>query len=444
MPQQSQDLQKASNLNVGTNRSEIIKNEQTKATSLVEIGKPYSFRDEVDPDQGVRKLLEKKMGVMDIVPCHWRFPVVEVENAFQLLSTHIYFDEAIKQFQNACQLYGLEEPEKYNGVRLFTTDHTQSADDIVSNYDQSLFESAIDSIRTNYRHFATFREASKVWRSGTSNPTVSAEQGAKIAREKFNIDASAESPIASVMASGANLVLMGNKISFPKIWRDSTYDPHITINIRLFSPYGHPDAIKQFLIRPLLYLILLLSPKTNDGMSYGHPNPLHVRGYGLTYLDIAYVSQLSWKRGGDDSSFTIYRQPTTIDVSINLHSLIGGFAYYNEKIPPHETKFGHANVAMDETITGARQVSFPTAGQIINSLRPFQYKPGVGNGGVGGGGHMDNWMKMASMVPPESQQFDPMSMINTSATNMVNSINDAIQSGKNTINQVMTGIGTLS
>ncbi|MFW6219374.1 MAG: hypothetical protein ACOC1K_03730 [Nanoarchaeota archaeon] len=370
---QSNQMEVNSNLDSG---KKTASNTQEKAgpidTNIINIGRPYSFRPEVDATGTVKSLLEKKMGIVEIVPCKWQYPVTDKDSTKVL--PQVQFQEAIQVFKDCCGSYGLNP--MYSGVRLHLTDKTASTDDITNSYDINMFQEKIDSMRTGIRALQAARNFGKLTQSAVSDPMSAAKQATS------NIDSSAKEFVKQNQGTSnaaetiAELVLMGNKLSFPKIWRDSDYNPNININVRLFSPYGHPEAIKKFIVEPLCYIILLCSPKTGDGLTYGHPHSLHVRGYGMIDLKLAYASSISWRRGGDDSSFSIYRQPTTVDVSISLQALIGGFGYYYKNKPGTESNVSKLMTAHDSSVQNSSSVSFPTLGTIIDSFRPYDYHGG--------------------------------------------------------------------
>lgn len=339
---------------------------ESTATELLDIGKPYLFRNEVDPTGAVREFYERKMGIVEIVPCQWFYPVVEDDTV--TVKPKIVFEEAIRRYQEACGRYSLNTT--YNGLRLYLTDDTTSTDDITNAYESNLFQSKIDSLRTNYRHFRNMGSVGQFAQSMDGGVRDRVQKGADKLEEM-----GADSTIRRIGQTFAETVLMGQKLSFPKIWRDSNYNPNLNITVKLFSPYGHPEAIRDFIIEPLAHLILMCSPRTSDGLSFGYPPTLHVRGYGMVHLAAAYTSSISWRRGGNNSSFSLFRQPLVIDVTLNFQSLIGGFGYYTEteNMPADETHLNETTQSFDDQVRGNIDVSFATLGHILDSLRPFDY-----------------------------------------------------------------------
>ena len=349
-------------------------------TDMLDIGKPYLFRKEIDPNGIGKETLEKKMGIIEITPCKWNFPIPDVENIQSLKLSNISkpkvtFFDAIQQFQNDCGNYQLKN--NYSGIRLHLTQQSTS-DDIISNtYDPNVLESTIDTLRQT--KIGEIAKTLNRYDLGTGG-VVSGQIGQTLNSIGFTQNSGVGSAVTDSAKSITDVLLMQQKISFPKIWKDSDYTPNVSVRIKLFSPYGHPEAITKFIIAPLCYLLLLCSPKTNDGLSYGYPHSLHVRGYGFVHIPLAFPQSISWQRGGDDNSFSIYRQPTVVDVTLNLQGLISGFGYYTGKesnIPHSERTINALKYSVNDTHLYDTQVSFMTLGNIIDSFRPYLYNEGA-------------------------------------------------------------------
>lgn len=120
--------------------------------------------------------------------------------------------------------------------------------------------------------------------------------------------------------------MVGIQSAFPKVWRDSNYNNTSSFTIKLVSPSGHPDDIDAFIIKPLKHLILAASPITFDGIAYGYPPLWKVQAKGLVDMKLAAIITLSIARGGQDTVFNRYNQPTNIDVRIVVEPIVQGFA----------------------------------------------------------------------------------------------------------------------
>jgi hypothetical protein len=83
------------------------------------------------------------------------------------------------------------------------------------------------------------------------------------------------------------------------------------------------------------------------------------------------ISNITLRRGGNDTSFNIYKQPLTIDVSLDFNYLVKGFAAYTyeSKSNSDENLFGTAeDYEYIQRENG--DTALPTLGHIVKSLRP--------------------------------------------------------------------------
>jgi hypothetical protein len=186
--------------------------------------------------------------------------------------------------------------------------------------------------------------------------------------------------LKSVAAVGSDIVMKGNKMTFPKIWQSTTYNGHLSVNVRLVSPYGHPKAIKEFIMKPLSYLILLAAPQTINGVTYGGSIPITIKAYGLNYTVVGSIASITFRRGGSDSSFNLYRQPLTIDLSIEFQTLFDAFAVFDPSVISGLKT--DKDIFQDDLLTNPGSLNFynqsnknnlmVSLGTILASLRPVQ------------------------------------------------------------------------
>lgn len=119
---------------------------------------------------------------------------------------------------------------------------------------------------------------------------------------------------------------IGIQSAFPKIWSRSSYNNTTSLTIKLVSPSGHPDDVDNFVIKPLMHILLAASPVTFDGITYGFPPLWNVESKGVQTSKLAGISMVSISRGGPDTLFNRYNQPTNIDVRIVVEPVVEGFA----------------------------------------------------------------------------------------------------------------------
>lgn len=315
---------------------------------MYEIGKPYAFNDVVDPYHRLSNYIKTKMSVVDLIPCQCELNFSKVrkieqgENPFEGGFFKISYDEKINLFNEICRIHGLGENNVYCGIRLFTTDGTTTTDSFNIQYGENLLQSPVNSLSDRVR------KLNEILRSiGLNSAAVMenlAARGGDLAKkgaESLNASPEVAENVRKMVASMGEVLLKGNRVSFPKIWQNTTYTNTLNAQIRLVSPYGHPDAVKKFIIKPLMFLLILASPHTIDGMSYGDAMPLTIKAYGMNYTALGTISNITLRRGGNDTSFNVYRQPLTVDVSIDFQTLLDGFAVYKplpQNLKQYETQ----------------------------------------------------------------------------------------------------------
>lgn len=390
----------------------LFKIQSVENLRLFRIGKPSGFSKRVDPDSRIKWYMESKMNVIDIIPCDYMIPLNKALETFgeegtktdivDALTPHISYGAAVKEYQKICGLYGLEEG--YGGLRLYLTDETTSTDDFTNTYTPNIIDTGFNKLRDMTKW------AREIGRSVSSNYDEASRKYGRIGGEKAaelagtavdfatglaGFDTELASKLKILGGAVGEAIAAGNKISWPKLWSDSTYTPNISAVVKLVSPYGHPDAIKEFIIKPLMHLLIMAAPRTGDGISYGHTPKITLKGYGMAHLPLAQISNINLRKGGADTSYNIYRQPLSVDVSLQFQSLVDGFAVFDKESIMHKSTYTDSEkITLDiNTARGGKLTFFPTLGTIVDSLRPvainkivtkhniqdLPFTPGLGN-----------------------------------------------------------------
>ena len=68
------------------------------------------------------------------------------------------------------------------------------------------------------------------------------------------------------------------------------------------------------------------SPITFDGVSFGYPPIWKVETEGLGTSNLSAITAMTISRGGQDTMFNRYNQPTNVDVRLTVEPLVQGFA----------------------------------------------------------------------------------------------------------------------
>ena len=362
--------------------------------SLFKIGRPCTLPESIDPGGRICSLLRSKMSIIDITPCNYNVDLKQIAEDAQnrigldaLLPT-IDYAEAMESYQLSCKGYSV--PSDFVGVRIYTTDDTSCSDNLSNSYDQNFFSEAMNqasSLFSNFNSFSssvTSKQTEKLASSavgatkdlvGNTVNNMSGMFGAN--PEQSNV---ASNVAAALAGQAVEFAMRGSKVQLPQIWNNTSYDVSTNLNFKLVSPYGHPLAIKEFIIKPLIYLYLLASPRTTDGVSYYRPPVVTVNAYGISYMPLASISNISLRRGGMDTSFNLYKQPLSMDVTLTVTPLVSGFAAFTQEKngPDHIEKDAFLNCEMPLDYTGKSKTSLSkatgvgTLGKLIQSLRPTQ------------------------------------------------------------------------
>jgi len=361
---------------------ELVEPISVSGLKLFKIGKPSAFSRDVDPKNRIQEYIESKMSVIDLIPCDYLLPLAKAFvskdkdgkiDVIDALAPAISYQQAVERFQIVSKVYGL--PEGFGGIRLYLTDETTSTDEFSSSYTDNILKSAFNSAIDRTRVFRDFgrsvTSAYDEWARGMGEKIGGGAGGVgeTIAGAfGLNID------LTNLGASIGAAVAAGNKISLPKLWSDSSYAPNLSAVVKLVSPYGHPSAVKEFIIKPLMFLLIMAAARTSDGISYGQSPKMTVKGYGTANLPLAHISSISLRRGGADTSFNIYRQPLSIDLSIQFQSLMDGFAVFTKETKDAKNKKIYKDtdqiIADLDVATAGQRALFPTLGTVVDSLRP--------------------------------------------------------------------------
>ncbi len=420
---------------------------------MEEIGAPFKFSELVDPQQRAHNFLRSRMQIIDLFPCSYgiNFNKLSEEKSeksqqfdISALAPRFNYEREMERYSKICVNYGLDPTM---GLRLFLTDETTVTDQINNQFENSFFQGTIDSLKNN------LQSISDVGRS-VFGDTIDSKMEGKLNEWKANVN----SPAYSALVDTAKILLQGKRISLPKIWNTSDYRPAFTAIVKLVSPYGHPHAIKKFIIEPLLYLLILSSPKTTEGVAYGRPFGVTVKAYGITKINLASISSMTVTRGGGDSAFTVFKQPLIVNISLEFTSLIEGIASYDEHdIVPYEKSQieGVDEVGTLKHNKSSLEISrslLPTVGDLVNSMKPVNEMPGIikenEQGGVRDlnlvGGKMGPDPSLSSLIRDTIIEQTPLNEVITVAGDTVKSQlgGVGVSAGLPLVNSLADAVGT--
>jgi hypothetical protein len=354
---------------------------------LFNIGRPVKFNQYVDKYHRFSNYLKSKMSVIDLIPVDYGIDFQKIARAVSkndtsskdsnIASMYSFgYNKKIELYRKLCLHHGLST---YSGIRLFTTDDTTSVDSIQVSYKDNTFQGLTDKLSEKFSDFRDVAQSvlGSNYKEFAEGVTAAGMEATGTLASKYG---DKWSNILSGLASVAgDIVTKGNKMTFPKIWQNTSYNNALSVNIRLISPYGHPKAVKEFILKPLSYLILLAAPQTINGVTFGGNIPITIKAYGMGQYIIGAISSITLRRGGGESSYNLYKQPLVFDVSIDFQTLFDAFAVADPSIQ---------NINMDKNIFNDSIFSEPSAlnlynksnnnqlmislGTILTSLRPVK------------------------------------------------------------------------
>jgi hypothetical protein len=319
---------------------------------LMEIGNFIKLDPNIDQESRVTDYVRNNLAVVDLLPVDYNLTIGNLGNA--AWATTYDFKTAVAPFQESCDKYGLEACE---GLRLWITDDTTAVDDISSEFELNIIEKGMNSL-------AGYSKSLKA-AIGTI-ASISSDTGTKI-KEAITSDNPSGDAVSAGTETAAGMIIQGKRVGLPKIWSGTRYDPTLSLNLKLVSPYGNPTSVMNYIVKPLTYLLVLGAPKTNDGVSSGLVKPIRVTAYGISNMNLAYIRNINIRRGGRESSYNIHRQPLVIDISMTISPLVEGFGAV-EKINDIATVEDVKNFKASTTVKSGPAIT--TVGNIIQSFVP--------------------------------------------------------------------------
>lgn len=245
----------------------------------------------------------------------------------------------------------------YPFFKFVCSDET-TADDSISNMDgDSMIKGLLD------RGSSIAREISFVTGGGDVVETIK-KVNKDIAKKSQNADGSYDGIIGTVFGSmipsaldfmkdgtknifGGDLVdvlLKGNSIIYPKIWTGSNIVRTITLQLRLYSPYGDWNSVFMNILMPYLILLGIALPRQTYPSFVSFPFSFSLEIPGLISSDMCMIMYLNIRRGGRYDAWSDASFMRGMDISVTITPLKPLFGF------PEESMSG--NFAMDSYTLG--------------------------------------------------------------------------------------------
>ena len=143
------------------------------------------------------------------------------------------------------------------------------------------------------------------------------------AYEKFDVG---NSGTMNFLRAVFDAKVFGVNFALPKVLENADYRSDLNVFIKLTSPTGHLHNVKEYIVKPLLALIIAASPISLNGLTYGFPFMWKAINYGNITFNAAYISQLTVTRGSVETSYSDDFLPLSVDIRMTISSLSDKFA----------------------------------------------------------------------------------------------------------------------
>ena len=172
-------------------------------------------------------------------------------------------------------------------------------------------------------------------------------------------DVTSAIPIVGRIIAPLGKSLQGSQLYYPDIWQDSKYDRSYNVQFKLFSPYGDRESIFRYVYIPFLSLLALALPRQNGVYSYQEPFLVRASSPGHFECECGAITSIDFKRGGDDSLWTIEGFPNEIEITINIVDL---YPTMTSTKKMREMKYNAGLTSFLECLSGLRfdQLAFMT------------------------------------------------------------------------------------
>ncbi len=130
--------------------------------------------------------------------------------------------------------------------------------------------------------------------------------------------------IAGTLSGGAeSIIKTGGNILFPDIWKESTYQKNISLNIKLHAPNGNPNVYLENILFPVACVLGFIMPRQTGSSVYASPPIVRLYSKGWFSCTVGIVTSVTIKRGSDSNDWTVARLPRTVEISMEIKDLFG-------------------------------------------------------------------------------------------------------------------------
>ena len=295
------------------------------------------------------------------------------EKSFEHLLSFLYkpeYKRAIEHYNKLLQTYGITDESKIvSYLRLYATDNTQFSESITTSLEEIPIKQFLDGAKSFLDNIPLVGKTFNAYKALSKSIYLD-----PLEFEQMVQSISDSNSFLKFVAMVADGTARGLKVDFPKVWSDTQYNRTLNLAVTLSTPYGHPEAVWKWVIAPFIALVLIGAPLNLYGFT-GAPLYVRIRAYGQSDIILGAIQSITINRGGQNTIYNIYKQPTKIDLTITVVDLYSRFGadYTAAKMSGVSAKSDATNYldASESPLTNPL-TSQPTVSNLLQSFKPFK------------------------------------------------------------------------
>ena len=277
------------------------------------INKKFSYEDKLLPHLAFIDLIPRTLKFNKDA---WSNPATFVNDVLTYANADHpmkFFNEAMKKHSK--YLVSYNPGAKYDGIRLVATVDSAISNSISHNYTSNLMDEALNGTGQTVMKLAEKNKYTKIVAGAINSGAKLNEMYEMLSGNQYNGNRDT-SQLSAILKS-----IGGHRVHMPKMWDSSNVADILQLSVKLTSPSGDPDSVKQYIIEPLIIMFIMSSPLSLTGTDVGTPFIYEVDAHGMGHYKLAGISNINFDRGGTDVDFNIYQQPLTVNVRMTLSPL---------------------------------------------------------------------------------------------------------------------------
>ena len=295
-------------------------------------------------EERTNKVIRKSMPVVEFIPC-----IPQFQNGLNLFT----LKEAWTEYNTMLQDNGYDTPNNGSIKLAFLADNFPT-DSFTNEYGENFLQKLTDVASEGAASIAQMFGASSatdVFRNVEGQFKLSDNAALRTTGKgmewlgdmaKNSIDAlNKAGSLGRTAARSADIVnklMAGSRVDFPMVWKSSAYQPSYSFTVRLYNPYPQdPDYTSKFIVGPIVAIMLLGVPRSNDSSTFTWPFLHRIRCPGLFNLDPAFISNITVVKGGDQQQISFQQKMGIVDIRIDVgslyNSMLAGASYVQSSRP---------------------------------------------------------------------------------------------------------------